>query len=153
MKPYWTTKLSFRATGVLLLLIGFTIGEMLSQPLAGVLVGVLVGMPIAAAVASRRLAPTAISVVGLLLTAMLLIAGVQALFYGFLVFLLTFAAWGVLAADDLRGLLDVNLPRALAYHLQYPLNNSGGELCAIPHLVKGGAHRQAVPGMVGCSYD
>ena len=35
----------------------------------------------------------------------------------------------------------------------YLLNNPGEVLCAIPHLVKDEDHRQAVPGMVGCSYD
>ncbi len=35
----------------------------------------------------------------------------------------------------------------------YLLKNPGKVLCAIPHLVKGGAHRQAVPSMVGCCHD
>jgi len=35
----------------------------------------------------------------------------------------------------------------------YPLNNPGEMFCAIPHLVNGGDHRQAVPSMVGCCYD
>ncbi len=29
----------------------------------------------------------------------------------------------------------------------------GKSFCAIPHLVKAGGHRQAVPSMVGCGYD
>ena len=35
----------------------------------------------------------------------------------------------------------------------YPLNNSGGILCAKPPLVKDRTHRHGVSSMIGCSYD